>query len=289
VTDFGVCGSGSVCAGGLARRLVSIAASVCLLLAATPRAIAQTAADPTARPTLTAGQQLFYNGDYAESAAVALALRVANPEDLAAYELRTSAIHFQIKRLIGDASDKDKAFKQCGSCAALVTAFREENALGLARARARLKATPGDAEALFFLGKLDLNHVWLFLGTLGRRTAWGEYREARRSMERLLERDPKHVRARVAYAWIEYIVDTRVPFGFQWLLGGGDRKKALSLVRAAAESEADFYTKTEARFALWEMQIREKQIAEAVATARLLAADFPDNRDVTKFLETHGR
>ena len=102
---------------------MSIAASVCLLAAATPRAIAQTATDPAAPPTLTAGQQLFYNGEYAESAAVALALRVANPEHLAAYELRTSAIHFQIKRLIGDASDKDKAFKQCGSCAALVTAF----------------------------------------------------------------------------------------------------------------------------------------------------------------------
>ena len=247
---------------------------------------AQTPTEPAAN--LATAQRLFYNGEYEAAAAAALALRTADPNALAAYELRTSALHFQIKRLVGDVKDKDKAFKQCAPCAALAAAFNDELARGLAVARARLAAQPGDLDALYHLGKLDLNHVWLNLGTLGRRTAWGEYREARRSMEQILKRDPSHVRARVSHAWIEYIVDTRVPFGFQWLLGGGDRKKALAVVKAAAAADTDFFTRAEARFALWEMQIREKLMPDAVATARLLVADFPENRDLKKFLETHG-
>ena len=47
-----------------------------------------------------------------------------------------------------------------------------------AGARARLRAVPGDDETLFLLGKLDLNYVWLQLGTLGHKTGWAEYLEA---------------------------------------------------------------------------------------------------------------
>jgi tetratricopeptide (TPR) repeat protein len=240
----------------------------------------------TPASSIEAAQRLFYNGSYDAAAAMTLALRTADPGHLAAYELRTSALHFQIRHLIGDAKDKDKAFKQCAPCAGLLTTFHDELTRGLAVARARLRERPDDDVALFYLGKLDLNHVWLFLGTLGRRTAWGEYKEARRSMEAVLKRDPTHVRARVAHAWIEYIVDTRVPFGFQWMLGGGDRKRALATTRQAANANADFFTRTEARFALWEMLIREKQIDEARTIARALLVDFPTNRDLLKFLGT---
>jgi len=62
---------------------------------------------------------------------------------------------------------------------------------------------------LFFLGKLDLNYVWLQLGPLRRKTGWDEYWEARRSLDAVLKANPRHVRARVARAWIDYIVDTR--------------------------------------------------------------------------------
>ena len=242
---------------------------------------------PAKTPSLATAQRLFYNGDYEPAAAMALALFTLEPENLAAYELRTSALHFQIRREIGDAADKSKALKQCDRCASLMATFRDDTTRGLAIARVRLKADPQDNETLFFLGKLDLNHVWLHIGTLGKRTAWGEYREARRSMETLLKRDPGHVRARVAHAWMEYIVDTRVPFGFQWIFGGGDRKRALAAISEAASSDAGFFTKTEARFGLWEMLIREKKLAEAVATARILLADFPENRDLLKFLDKH--
>ena len=73
--------------------VIGIAAGICLLTVV-GQALAQTAGEAPAppAPTLAAGQQLFFNGSYEESAAPALALRLANPEDLAAYELRTSAL-----------------------------------------------------------------------------------------------------------------------------------------------------------------------------------------------------
>ena len=147
--------------------------------------------------------------------------------------------------------------------------------------------TPADEEALFFLGKLDLNYVWMQLGTLGKRTGWGEYWEARKSLDAVLKRNPHHVRAKVARAWIDYIVDTRMPRGTRWVLGGGSKKRALTALQEAAEVESEFFTATEARFALWEMQAREKNFAVAVVVARQLANDFPTNTDLTKFLQAH--
>lgn len=242
---------------------------------------------PADTPSLASAQRVFYDGSYEAAATLALALRTSNPEDLAAYELRTSALHFQIRRALGDAPDKDKAFKACASCPALMTAFRDDTTRGQTLARARLKSDPADESALFFLGKLDLNYVWLQLGTLGHRTGWNEYWEARRSLDAVLKQNPTHVRARVARAWIDYIVDTKMTRGFRWILGGGNKKKALIVAREAASTDSDFFTKAEAGFALWEMQIREKNFAEAVVTARGLARDFPANRELAKFLATH--
>ena len=152
-------------------------------------------------------------------------------------------------------------------------------------ARARLAASPADDEALFYLGKIDLNYVWLQLGPLGRKTGWDEYWEARKSLDAVLKHDPTHVRARIARAWIDYIVDTRMPRGTRWILGGGDRKGALRTMQAAADTDADFFVHVEALFALWELQVRERQLPAAMAIARRLAVDFPDNRDLAKFIE----
>ncbi len=257
------------------------------ILAAGSQARAQQP-EGAAAPTLAAGQQLYYNGQYEDAAAVALALEGADPDDLAACELRTAALLFQIKRLIGEPPDKGKALKACEACPALIEAINADVARGRTLARARVKANAGDVEALFYLGKLNLNYIWLHLGPLGRRTGWSEYREAKRSLDALLKIDPEHVRARVARAWIDYIVDTKVPRIFQWILGGGDRHRALAAVREAAAAEADFFTSVEARFALWEMLVREEQVPDAVAIARELAKDFPGNRELVRFLEANG-
>ena len=241
--------------------------------------------------SLDEAQRLFYNGRYEGSAAVALDVRTANPDNLAASELRSSALLFQLKRLFGEFSNKnastDKAWKACAACPAIMSSFLAETAHGQAVAKARLAKDPADETALFFLGKLDLNYVWLELGTLGHKTGWSEYWEARKSLDALLKRNPEHVRARVSRAWIDYIVDTKMPRGTKWLLGGGNRKRGLLVVREAAQTEADFYVLAEAGFALWDMQVREKQFTEALTTARKLFREFPDNQELTRFIAQH--
>jgi hypothetical protein len=156
-------------------------------------------------------------------------------------------------------------------------------------ARARLKTNPRDEAALFFLGKIDLNYIWIQLGTLSRRTGWNEYWEARRSLDVVLKQNPDHVRARVARAWMDYIVDTKVPWGTKWMLGGGNKKQALRIVADAARAESDFFIQAEAGFALWEMQVRERSFTDAIVTARGLARDFPDNQDLVRFLEAQSQ
>ena len=69
---------------------------------------------------------------------------------------------------------------------------------------------------------------------LGKKTGWDEYWEARKSLDAVLKANPKHVRARVARGWIDYIVDTRMPWGTRWVLGGGNKKKGLTTLREAA-------------------------------------------------------
>ncbi len=257
--------------------------------------LAQSAADPPVpageppvpieRPTLADAQYLFYNARYEEAAALTLVLCSADGNNLAASELRTSALLFQLKALLPQRRDQDDARRTCATCPRLIAEFLAETRRGQDLARAALQADAGDDDARFFLGKLDLNYVWLQLGPLRRKTGWDEYREARRSLDAVLAHNPQNVRARVAHAWIEYIVDTRMPWGTKWLLGGGNRKGALIDVRAAAQTQSDVFTHAEAEFALWDMEIRERDLTRATEVARRLATDFPDNREVAAFLE----
>ena len=146
-----------------------------LLLVSTfpaPFSAAQTRTESLTGP-LAEAQALFYNGQYAAAAALTRTLS-AEGDPLAVYELRTSAILFQLRRAIGEPKDKEKAFKQCAACPALMTAFTAELTLGKEAARAVLKTAPKDENALFYLGKLNLNYVWLVLGTLGKRAGWNE-------------------------------------------------------------------------------------------------------------------
>jgi hypothetical protein len=269
-------------------------AAAAVMLTWTPvRALAQEGQAPTELATwstpLDEARHLFYTGRYEASAARALEIRTLEPGNMDASELRTSALHFQIRRLLGEPKDRDRAWKACTACQDLTRVFLAELAVGQAAARARLTRNPVDDEALFFLGKIDLNYVWLQLATIGRKTGWKEYWEARRSLDAMLKRRPDHIRAQVARAWIDYIVDTRMPFGTSWLLGGGDKKKGLRVVREAAQTATERFVRAEAMFALWDMQVREKKFPEAVVTARALSRDFPENTDLLKFVATHER
>ena len=236
---------------------------------------------------LEAAQRAFYNARYQEAAALTLEPCATGANGLRACELRTAALLFQMKRALGARAGQEGVWKQCAVCPELTAAFNLSLARGQALARASLQSRPADDETLFLLGKLDLNFVWLYLGTLGRKTGWSEYWEARKSLDSVLQRDPQHVRARVARGWIDYIVDTKMPRGTRWLLGGGSKKRGLLAVRLAAETEADFFTRAEARFALWDMQVRERDLPAAVVTARVLARDFQDNQELKDFIKAH--
>ena len=237
--------------------------------------------------TLAGAQRAFYSGRYEEAADMSLGLCAAGADDLEACELRTSSLHFQIRRAMGDAPDREQAWKMCATCPDLMSSFLADTERARALARARLQRDANNEAALFLLGKIDLNYVWLQLGTRGRKTGWDEYWEARNALDQVLERNPDHLRARVARAWIDYIVGSKMPRGTRWLLGGGSKKRGLQVVREAASSEGEFFERAEAAFALWDMQVRERELAEAVATARQLARDFPDNRELTRFLTAH--
>jgi tetratricopeptide (TPR) repeat protein len=279
------------------RRPTDIAARCILLLAVCGVAIADSQAWARARAspehaqpvlerqTFTDAQSLFYNARYEAAAALTLALRGSNSDDLASDELRSSALLFQLKALLEGRHEKNTALRDCTTCPALMADFFAEIHHGQALAHVALQSDPKDEAALFFLGKLDLNYVWLQLGPLHKKTGWDEYWEARRSLDQVLKINPQRVRARIARAWIDYIVDSKMPFGTRWVLGGGNRKQALKDVREAALIESDFFTHTEAEFALWDMQVREGDMVRATDVARTLARDFPDNRELTAFID----
>ena len=266
----------------------SIVFAVGCALIAPPPATAQTSAQAPESSELRLARQHYFSGRYTAAADAAAPLTANGLEALAAYELRTSALHFELKRLLGDASNKGKALKQCAECQPLLDAFMKDLTAGKALARTALKAQPENESALFYLGKLDLNYVWLQLATLGKRTGWGEFWNARRSIEAVLKANPKNVRARVAHAWIEYIVDTRVPFGLAWTLGGGDKKRALKSITEAAAAVGDPFEKAEAEFALWEMLVRDKRPADALVVAKRLIVDFPENKELQRFVAKGG-
>jgi hypothetical protein len=106
---------------------------------------------------------------------------------------------------------------------------------------------------------------------------------------RSLRMNPAHIRGRVARAWVDYIVGSSVPRGVRWVLGGGNKKRGLLAVRDVVESgDGEFFDQVEAMFAFWDMQMREHEVPGAIATASVLARDFPENRELRKFLTTYG-
>jgi hypothetical protein len=233
---------------------------------------------------LEAAQRLFYTSKFSAAADQALQLITETPSDLAAFELRISALHFQIRRASGNGKDRKAAMAACRACPALLEVFLAEFKRGRAAARQRLAEAPDDEQARYYLAKIDTSYLFLQLSTLGKRTGWDEYWEAKRQLEKVLEKNPGHLRAQVARAWMDYIVGTSVPWGARWVMGGGSRDRGLRQMRAAAAASSDFYSEVEADFALWEMLTRDGKRDEAVPVARELLARFPENEELARFI-----
>ena len=269
--------------------LAKPAAAMAGVIATTIALSAQPQQGPSAPASaLETAQHQFFSGKYVEAIATAAPLRDVPASALAAYELRTSTLHFRIKRLLGSAKDKEAAFKKCQPCPDLLKEFMADVTAGRALARERLKTAPRDEALLYLAAKLDLNEVWLNNSTLGRRKGFGLYKDARRGIDNVLAINPNHLRARVAHAWILYAVDTRIPFGFKWMFGGGDRKKALKEMREAAAMKGDRFAEDEASFGLWEMLMGEQMTADALTVARELVRRFPENEELQRFIASGG-
>jgi hypothetical protein len=248
-------------------------------------------AQPVRAQSLADAQRLFYNARYQEAADLALKLRDTAGHDLANDEVRTTALLFVLRGMLKgqdayNEGNKSAALKACTQCPDVIAAFTRDFQHGQALAREKLKQAPDDETALFYLGKLDLNFVWLHLGLLGKKTGLDEYREARKSLDALLKLNPSHVRGKVARGWIEFIVATRMPWGTRWMLGGGSKKKGLAMLREAAETPSDPFSRAEAEFGLWDMHVRDKNIPAAIEVARRIAQAFPGNSEVAAFLAT---
>ena len=85
------------------------------------------AALPLEAPTFTDAQSLFYCARYEAAAALTLALRAPDTEDPASYELRSSALLFQLKALLEGRPDKEDALKRCETCPVLIAEFLAEH------------------------------------------------------------------------------------------------------------------------------------------------------------------
>jgi hypothetical protein len=92
--------------------------------------------------TLADAQREFYSGRYEAAAELSVGLCAAGAGDLGdleACELRTSSLHFQIRRAMGDAPDRERAWTMCAICPDLMSSFLVDTD------RARPRA--GDASA----------------------------------------------------------------------------------------------------------------------------------------------
>ena len=122
--------------------------------------------------SLEAAQRLFYTSKFAAAAEQALQLVSRDPANLAAWELRTSALHFQIRRASGTGKDRKAAMAACKACPPLLEVFSAEFKRGREAARQRLAEAPNDEEAMYYLAKIDTSYLFLQLSTVGKRTGW---------------------------------------------------------------------------------------------------------------------
>ena len=221
-----------------------------------------------------------------------LELRASDPDNLANDEMRTSALLFQLKALLEGPSEKEadkaQALARCAACPDLIAAFVADT-ITARRSRARrsrpIRTRIGAVLSRQARSELRLapartartpDRLGRVLGgaQITRRRAQGA--PAKRSSTRRARLDRLHRRHQNA---VGHAVGARRRQPQAW------RRE----VRQAAAIDADFFVHAEAEFALWNMQVRERDIAPATQVARELARDFPDNREVAKFLESHSR
>jgi tetratricopeptide (TPR) repeat protein len=162
----------------------------------------------------------------------------------------------------------------------LAAAFRHYADQAIARAEARLRHHPVDADAHFQVGAaygLLTSYQQTIEGrvTAGIRTARRAYRE----QERALALNPARKDAGLQLGIYRYGVST-LPLPLRLLAGiaglGGGRKRGIALVEAAAAFPSDL--QANARFTLIAIYTRERRFDDALAVIVGLQHTYPRNR-----------
>ena len=188
---------------------------------------------------------------------------------------------------MGDGADRDRAFKQCAACPVLLAEFQAEITLGQAAARGAAANADND-NARFFLGKIDLNYVWMQLATLGNCTRWdpghGSAQGHGSHHQAPADAHPRPRRAGVDRLHRRHPRDLGLPLG----AGRWQQETRAGLDARGGQRRHGHHFTDRSEVGLWEMLVREKQFAEAKTIAKALATEFPENKELAIFIKTHG-
>ena len=87
-------------------------------------------------PALEDAERMFYSGRYEDATAITSSLCAA--DDLEVCELRTSSLHFQIRKAMGELADRNRAWTMPAACPDLLATFIAETDRARALARVRV-------------------------------------------------------------------------------------------------------------------------------------------------------
>ena len=107
-------------------------------------------------PALADAQRAFFNARYQTAADLALALQASDAEALAPYEVRTSALHFQLRDALGQDTDKGQSLQSLRRVPRAAESFSDRHEKGASArshpitegpCRRRCAVLPGETES----------------------------------------------------------------------------------------------------------------------------------------------
>ena len=264
-----------------ARRPVIAALLLCVLIAVSPAAAAQS------RALRERASDLVYNLDHEQAITLLRQAVAADPGDSANHRALASAIWllilFQrgavtVDHYLGSFTRSSVEMKRPPT--ELDAEFKQAVAKAIALAEKRVAAAPRDVQAQFDLGTavgLQASYIASVEGKL-----MAGFRAARRSydvQEQVLELDPKRRDAGLIVGTYRYIVSTlSLPMRLMAYVAGfgGDKNKGLRMIEETAALDSEH--RTDAEFALVLLYNRERRYDDAMRVLANLRRRYPRNR-----------
>jgi tetratricopeptide (TPR) repeat protein len=245
------------------------------------------AAQPSATDLRRTALDLAYNLDHDEAIVLLRKAVAAAPEDPATHRALGSVLWLHmlflkgavtVDHYLGSFSRARVNMKK--PPAELDAEFKEQVRLAIELARARVKKSPGDAQAHYDLGaalELEASYIATVEGKL-----LAGFKAARRCFdehERALELDSRRADAALAVGMYRYIIST-LSFPMRvmaYVAGfGGGKEEGIRLLQRAADSDGE--ARTDALFALILVYNRERRFDDALNVLGRLRKLYPRNR-----------